>query len=105
MMSVPSREVTRHELNRLFNSGEYVERVQSGSLTTTLKRNSHRQRPTPTLPYCTRSQIVNYYDASGERVAVVHQFLLPDGSLGGSGTPEPKRLWIDGVTYYVPSGA
>jgi hypothetical protein len=67
-----------------------------------IKRNSHRRNPTETLPYCTHSQIVNYYDASGNRVAVVHQCVLPDGSIGGSGRPEPKRIWIGGVSFYPP---
>ena len=34
------------------------------------------------------------------RVAIVHQYLAPDGvSLGGSGTPDPKYLEVNGSIY------
>lgn len=31
--------------------------------------------------------------------ALVHQYVRPDGSLGGSGQPDPKLLIEEGVTY------
>ena len=34
-------------------------------------------------------------------VAEVHQYVRPDGSLGGSGLPDPKRLYKDGILYAV----
>ncbi len=43
-------------------------------------------------PVCTRSQLVTYFDADGERVAIVHQYLRQDGTLGASGLPDPKWL-------------
>ena len=52
-------------------------------------------------PPGTRSQMVAYVDASGQRVALVHQYLRPDGTLGGSGRPDPKLLIEGGVTYFV----
>jgi hypothetical protein len=42
-----------------------------------------------------------YDDASGVMVAVVHQYLRPDGSLGASGLPDPKRLLVNGILYIV----
>jgi len=39
-------------------------------------------------------------------VAVVFQYLRPDGSIGGSGRPDPKFLLRDGVQYVVaPPGS
>jgi hypothetical protein len=44
--------------------------------------------------------LVNYIDlAQGRTVARVHQYLRMDGSLGASGRPDPKMLYIDGVIY------
>ena len=39
----------------------------------------------------TLSQIVFYYEGD-LKVAVVHQYLLPDGTIGASGLPDPKWL-------------
>lgn len=54
-------------------------------------------------PYCTRSQIVAYTLPTGKRVAVAHQYLRPDGRIGASGKPDPKRILEDGVIYALMS--
>lgn len=50
---------------------------------------------------CTRSQILAYEDPPGKQIAVVHQYLRPDGTIGGSGRPDPKRLMVNGIVYAV----
>lgn len=53
-------------------------------------------------PLGTVSQFLSYRDAkTGEELARVHQYQRPDGSLGGSGKPDPKRLLDDGVIYLI----
>jgi hypothetical protein len=47
----------------------------------------------------TRSQEISYFDANNQEVARVHQYLKPDGNLGGSGRPDPKRVFQGGVLY------
>jgi hypothetical protein len=54
------------------------------------------------MPAGTRSQIIAYREGN-TTVAEVHQYLLPDGSLGASGVPDPKRLLINGLLYIVAS--
>jgi len=52
------------------------------------------------LPSGTRSQILHYYTRDLKiKVAIVHQYLRPDGTLGGSGKPDPKQVFDDGVIY------
>jgi len=80
----------------LFNEGKYYERALSGDLTVRLARDNTPDPPPKGQPVGTQSQILYYYEA-GEPVAVVHQYLRPDGTLGGSGRPDPKELRIDGV--------
>jgi hypothetical protein len=46
------------------------------------------------------SQTVEYYDGDN-RVALVHQYLRPDGTIGASGRPDPKALLEDGILYFV----
>ena len=84
--------VTKETIRKCFNDGRFAERVGLGELTTILKRNSHPDPPPTGEPLCTRSQIVYYYALDGHAVAVVHQYLRPDGTIGASGLPDPKRL-------------
>ncbi len=60
-------------------------------------------RPPKHQPPGTRSQMVRYLDANGFEVARVHQYLRPNGKLGGSGRPNPKRLVVNGIVYAVLS--
>jgi hypothetical protein len=41
----------------------------------------------------------------GEKVAGVHQYLRPDGTIGLSGRPDPKEVYIDGVLYIIETKA
>ena len=51
-------------------------------------------------PEGTRSQVIRYLDPAGQWVVVIHQYLRPNGSLGASGKPDPKRLKI-GETIFL----
>lgn len=54
----------------------------------------------------TRSQVLRYLDAEGRWLVEVHQYLRPDGSLGASGQPDPKRLRLqDRILIAEPSPA
>src|SRR5688500_3817542 len=86
------RRVDAWELRRRFNEGRYWERLADGELHAKYRRNNHPAPAQAEQPYCTRSQEVSYLDADGNEVARVHQYLRPDGTLGGSGRPDPKRL-------------
>jgi hypothetical protein len=74
------------------------ERLLSGELSAVIDRDylaptSQRQPP------ATRAQRVLYFDGDVQ-VAVVHQYVLPGGSLGASGLPDPK--WLrDGATILM----
>jgi hypothetical protein len=43
--------------------------------------------------------MVSYRDPNDDEVARVHQYLRPDGTIAGSGLPDPKRLFEDGIVY------
>ena len=89
-------------LRRLFRNERFVARVESGELIADLVKNNHLTPEKAALKrqaYCTHSQTYDYLRAN-IRVAVVHQYLMPDGiSIGGSGMPDPKFLEINGRTY------
>lgn len=93
------RYVRQAELRQRFDDGRYAERADAGELRQVLRRNGHPTLAGASEPFCTRSQIVAYLDADGERIAVIHRYLRPDGTLGGSGRPDPKMLAEGGVVY------
>jgi hypothetical protein len=43
--------------------------------------------------------MVSYVNEAGHRIFLVHFYLRPDGSIGGSGKLDPKWLFEDGVVY------
>lgn len=91
--------VDKSTLRRMFNEGRYYERVQSGELSALTER---QKTPSPRYqqPPGTVSEEVAYFDG-GIKVARVHQFVLPDGTIGASGRPDPKAILREGVLYVM----
>lgn len=89
-----SVEIIREQFNR----GQFLERAQRGELRQqTVNYDSHlnrRQRQRVREPRCTRSQMVLYFTLDDKPVALVHRYRRPNGELGGSGQPDPKRLFL-----------
>ena len=86
------------QFRKLFNGAGFTERLAKGELTAVLKRNGHPTSPKAPVPFCTRSQLVVYLE--GEKaVAMIHQYVLPDSTIGASGKPDPKWLTHGGTTY------
>jgi len=83
----------------IFNAEQYWERVQNGEFNTVLLEDRHPALTLANEPFCTRSQMISYRDVQNNEVARVHQYLRPDGKIGASGKPDPKRL-LAGNTLY-----
>lgn len=89
--------VSIEEIRKIFNEQGWFDLARKGEIKTYTKRSSHPTSPPPPgEPLCTWSQIVYYYDQAGNPMAIVHQYLRPDGTIGASGLPDPKRLFIEG---------
>lgn len=83
----------------MFNDLRFAERAASGDLVVRVKPGSEHLAPaTSAEPAGTVSHILEYLQAE-QLVAKAHQYLRPDGTVGGSGRPDPKWLFIDGVIY------
>ena len=52
-------------------------------------------RSLPSEPPGTLSQVLEYYDADGQMLVLVHQYLRPDGTIGASGKPDPKWMRLE----------
>jgi hypothetical protein len=94
--------VSAEELRRRFNDGKYWDRARFGDLWQRPEEEGHPNPPESGDPFCTLSQILSYRDDQARQIARVHQYLRPDGTIGGSaGRPDPKELLEDGVVYAV----
>jgi hypothetical protein len=102
-MGLPLKIVPAADLRKIFNDLRLWERAQSGEYDEVVWRDGHPSPKRSGEPYCTRSQIIRYRDRSDRTVAIVHQYLRPDGTIGGAGRPDPKRLVRHGVIYAVTS--
>src|SRR4029453_81011 len=96
---IPLVRVSVEELRQLFNEGRYWERLQAGELRARCRREGHPAPPESGQPYFTQSQGVAYFEKDNKEVARIHQYLRPDGLLGGSGRPDPKRVLQGGILY------
>src|ERR1700674_5209429 len=99
MPKLPRKNVPAWKIQRLFNNGNYWTRMQGGEFTAVVKKDRHPSPAKSWMPFCTRSQIVAYFDSAGTKISIVHQYLKPDGTLGASGKPDPKLLRHNGVLY------
>jgi hypothetical protein len=81
----------------MFNERRFWKRAQRGEFQQVLYWEG--KTSPPHQPPGTRSQVIRYIDKHGVEVARVHQYLRRDGTLGASGRPDPKRLFIKGILY------
>jgi hypothetical protein len=86
-------------MQKMFNEGGLWEKTKSGEFTTVTLEHRHPALTAANEPYCTHSQMISYRDAENNEVARVHQYLRPDNSIGASGKPDPKRIFIGGILY------
>lgn len=68
----------------MFNDKQLLEQTKSGVLRTVLMKEKHPSPEPAGEPFCTRSQMISYVDTEGLEIARVHQYLRPDGTVGGS---------------------
>ena len=82
-------------LRQRFNNSELGTLIEAGLLEPTLQEDRHLEHPERLHEeFCTRHQWKRYVDADGEIIVETSNFLRPDGSLGASGRPDPKRMRV-----------
>jgi hypothetical protein len=92
--------VSEEQIRIIFKEEGLLDQIISGKLAEYIKRSSHPNPPPQGEPLCTFSQIVYYYTSEGEPTAIVHRYLRPNGEIGASGLPDPKRVFIRGKPPY-----
>lgn len=102
---LPEVRVSVEELRRIFNESAVPEGIRSGLYRIDVVRSNHADPERSGQVYCTQSQTVDYLDTDDNVVVRVHQYLLPDGNIGGSGRPDPKRLVLENTVYKLMRAA
>ena len=82
-----------------FNNGNYWEKSTKGELTKIVIEERVPKVLPPGEPANTLSQMVSYRDSEDTEIARAHQYLRPNGEIGASGKPDPKRLYEGGILY------
>lgn len=84
----------------MFNEDRFVERAENSELKVVVL---HSGTPSPDvgLPPGSRSELVSYRDLNNLELARAHRYVLPDGTVGASGKPDPKRIYKDGKLYRI----
>ncbi len=95
--------VDERTLRELFNR-MYWDDIQAGKYLLFPLEENHPSPPLAGEPFCTRSQMIEYKDARGKRVARCHRYLRPDGTIGLSGRPDPKSVAIGEDLFILDSG-
>jgi len=95
----PLIRVEQDEMRKIFNEGQYWEKSQSGEFSAITIADRHPSLTAANEPFCTFSQMISYRDSSNAEMARVHQYLRPDGTIGASGRPDPKRVFANGNLY------
>jgi hypothetical protein len=94
------KRVSPETIRGIFNNSQCPVRISTGFLVPQIIRDNVLQNPNlKGEPQGTRSQTIRYSDLAGQWVVVIHQYLRPDGSLGASGKPDPKRLRIGDTIF------
>ncbi len=93
--------VSRQRIRQLFNDGQYLQRARSGEFRRIVITEYAANSSKTGQPKGTRTQMVAYVNSNDEEIALVHQYVKPDGSFGGSGQPDPKRLRQGDFLYLI----
>lgn len=96
-MPFPMRAVPHQQIRKIFNERQYYHKIAIGEVWEDLLDSPHAVPEHSGEPYCTHSQLIAYREhGTRKKIALVHQYLRPDGSIGASGKPDPKWLLCDG---------
>jgi hypothetical protein len=95
------RPVNETELRKLFVAARIEQKEAQGILTTKHTYDRHLAIPPGNEPYCTRSQCKGYFDHHGRKVAEVHYYLRPNGTIAASGLLDPKEVVFEGILHFL----
>jgi hypothetical protein len=84
----------------MFNEDRFIERAERGEIKAVVV---HSGVPSAAvgMPMGSKSELISYRDLNGLELSRAHQYVLPDGRIGASGKPDPKRILKEGKLYRI----
>jgi hypothetical protein len=92
---LPVDWVSKDYIRRIFNEGDYLQKIESNELVPFFKERHHPSNPPAGEPICTWSELLVYYTEELDPVVEVHRYLRPDQTIGASGRLDPKRIFLE----------
>jgi len=97
---VPVKSVSLSSIRKIYNESQYPRQILDGRLVPYYLRHHHLDDPAARgEPWCTHAQMIRYCDGKGRWKVEVFRYLRPDGTIGASGKPDPKRIFMKGIIY------
>jgi len=101
MATIPPERVDRRTIREIFNDCQELQRLVSEKVNIATMKRSHLTNPEEKrLPWCTHSESLRFHNDSGTHSVLIHQYQLPDGTIGASGLPDPKQIKINEKVYF-----
>jgi hypothetical protein len=86
-------------MRRLFHEHQCLDKIDNKQLRPVLLKERHCDPTKSGQIFCTYSQIISLQDTQLNEIVRVHQYKKPDGTIGGSGMPDPIRMFLEGIVY------
>ena len=88
-------------MREAFNSQQFDEKARLGQISFRQEGNASAAPPHLNFPEGTVSRRVAVIGGNGKKLAICHQYVLPDGSLGASGRNDPKQILVGDELWVV----
>lgn len=96
------KTVPKFIIRKKFNEGPLLQQIENRELVEIMLRDKLLKSPKSYQgPPGTRTQYIRYTDLNGTIIIEFHRFLRPDGTLGASGKPDPKKLRVGTELWVV----
>src|SRR3954468_11316707 len=93
--------VSKAQIREAFNAHDFPEKIRKGEVSTRVEISNPAPSHLTFWQPGTMSRLVVYVGGNGTKLATVHEYRLPDGSIGASGFADPKRLVVGEELWIV----
>src|SRR5690349_1234058 len=93
--------VTKKQIRDAFNAQGFAEKIRKGQVSVRVESTHPAPAHLSFWRPGTESRLLLYIGSNGAKLAQVHEYRLPDGRIGASGSPDPKRLLVGDELWIV----
>jgi hypothetical protein len=93
--------VSKRAIRDAFNAEGFPEKIRKGLVSVRVEKSWEAPPGRLFLKPGAISRSLLYIGGNGKKLALVHEYRQPDGSLGASGQPDPKWLLVGDELWIV----